>query len=1078
MRALLITVTLAFLSGSVNAAPPPEPAATPQPAAAPEPATPEPTAEPAATPAATSDSPLAVRVVPHEGGFKLNHNGRDLMVLGMNWGYTPAGQNYRYDLWSKPEAFIREVLDREMSLLSAMGVNAIRMFSDIPPQWVQHIYEKYGIYTAVNHLMGRYGFTIDGVYVSPVDYSDEKFRSAVLADLKRSVERYRDVPGVLMYLLGNENNYGLVWKSSEIEALPSEERERSRAVFLYTLMGEAVAVVKSVDSRRPVSLTNGDLQYLDLIKEHVVSKGLDIMGSNVYRGPSSRDLFDRVKNELGIPFVYTEFGADAFDAKRHREDDLAQARYLRAQWHEIYQQSAGKGGSGVAIGGFTFQWADGWWKYQQETNLDVHDDNASWPNAAYPDDYVAGKNNMNEEWFGICAIGPTDSAGFIEIIPRTAYYLLQAGYRLDPYAPTTTRAAIDAHWSSLRAESFSGPYQTARTASEVASLGRFRIRNLRLDLSTFVTGGSQVNDPNRDDDGRFDHQQSLYVEVEARPVDQVRARVSVNVLGHVAQNPIDEIFYEARGRPRLVTDVEGKQLVLRDLDRVKLHAAEVKWEEPDFMLEAFFRTGHTHWGYEGDSFGLYPEAYYGDQIDVYNADAPIGLAFTGKGDLAGLRAAFGPQLWWGANPAFIATYRKAFGNYTLTLIHHEDISAQTGVVTSSAVPEQVNRRTSLSAETKLGPFEVELAGLMSGSNRVGEAFYDIESTDGESYADTGKLVTRDHIEMADTLGAKLKLKANLGGVYAYLQGGYRGLVSDGGGDWTVTYTGWSLKESGRGNHWAVSGGAAIQVGDFQISPNFLFQKPLVGPMPNTEERLDVVTGTYFPAMRPRSILDAPFAVLDNRETLGAELLITWDPTPGTWLWAWDNEIVEDASLAGSLDIVYRHHPTSRDALLGFTADGMVFAFPGAPPATDLFEVSARIIANPGGGVRLMSRLWAGEGQARGNDERKIFRWGGDLRLTYNRLIIQSAVKIDSWGPYDYHRDFNYTFPLQLMGDLSYAAASPEWLGRLFTRFGIRAQFRTLDEYSNRFQADARDPGATGTEWEIMTYLQLTLGGPQ
>jgi hypothetical protein len=106
------------------------------------------------------------------------------------------------------------------------------------------------------------------------------------------------------------------------------------------------------------------------------------------------------------------------------------------------------------------------------------------------------------------------------------------------------------------------------------------------------------------------------------------------------------------------------------------------------------------------------------------------------------------------------------------------------------------------------------------------------------------------------------------------------------------------------------------------------------------------------------------------------------------------------------------------------------------------------------------------------------RWGGDLRLTYDRLIIQSAVKIDSWGPYDYHRDFNYTFPLQLMADLSYSAASPEWLGRLFTRFGIRGQFRTLDEYSNRYLVDARDPDATGTEWEIMTYLQLTLGGPQ
>ena len=61
--------------------------------------------------------------------------------------------------------------------------------------------------------------------------------------------------------------------------------------------------------------------------------------------------------------MFTEFGADAFDARRGREDDVTQARYLVAQWREIYEQSAGKGKVGNAIGGFVFQWSDGWWKY-------------------------------------------------------------------------------------------------------------------------------------------------------------------------------------------------------------------------------------------------------------------------------------------------------------------------------------------------------------------------------------------------------------------------------------------------------------------------------------------------------------------------------------------------------------------------------------------------------------------------------------------------------------------------------------------------------------------------------------------
>ncbi len=50
--------------------------------------------------------------------------------------------------------------------------------------------------------------------------------------------------------------------------------------------------------------------------------------------------------------------------------------------------------------------------------------------------------------------------------------------------------------------------------------------------------------------------------------------------------------------------------------------------------------------------------------------------------------------------------------------------------------------------------------------------------------------------------------------------------------------------------------------------------------------------------------------------------------------------------------------------------------------------------------------------------------------------------------------------------------SPGWLGRVFTRLGVRGTFRTLDAHSNRL-----DPTAErGHEWELMTYLQTTLGG--
>ena len=52
-----------------------------------------------------------------------------------------------------------------------------------------------------------------------------------------------------------------------------------------------------------------------------------------------------------------------------------------------------------------------------------------------------------------------------------------------------------------------------------------------------------------------------------------------------------------------------------------------------------------------------------------------------------------------------------------------------------------------------------------------------------------------------------------------------------------------------------------------------------------------------------------------------------------------------------------------------------------------------------------------------------------------------------------------------------------------TRFGIRGKYRTLDVFSNRYcpgvdpltgECDPELPGDNGTEWEIGTYLHVSL----
>ena len=373
-----------------------------------------------------------VRIVSDAEGDLLTVDGKPFFLKGMNWDYFPIGTTYSYSLWEQQDDVIQAALDREMPLLRQMGVNVIRQYTTIPPRWVQYIYERYGIYTMINHSFGRYGLIAGGVDYSNTDYCLEDIRAALLKEADDFVSTYKDTPGILLYLLGNENNYGLFWSGAESEDLPmADDLPVEKARCLYGLFNEAVRKIKAADPSRPVAICNGDLQFLDVIAD--VCKDVDVLGVNSYRGDSFDVLFKDVKEKYGKPVLLTEFGADAYNAVTRQEAQREQAEILLSNWQEIYLNAAGNGLAGNCIGGFTFQFSDGWWKYDQKVNLDVHDTHASWVNGGYKFDYVKGENNMNEEWFGICAKGKPDDRGLYELYPRKAYEVLKEIHRMDPY---------------------------------------------------------------------------------------------------------------------------------------------------------------------------------------------------------------------------------------------------------------------------------------------------------------------------------------------------------------------------------------------------------------------------------------------------------------------------------------------------------------------------------------------------------------------------------------------------------------------------------------------------------------------
>ncbi|MEK8179806.1 glycosidase [Flavobacterium buctense] len=1019
-----------------------------------------------------------VVIVNNNEGIKFVVDGKDFIVNGMNWDYFPIGTNYSYSLWNQSDDFVKDALDEEMGLLKNMGVNTIRVYSGMPKKWIEYVYDNFGIYTMLNHSFGRYGLTLDGVWTPNTEYSNPKTRELLMKEVKQMASDYKDTRGLLIFLLGNENNYGLFWDGAETENIPIKDRKSTiRAQAMYKLFNEASVAMKSIDGSHPIAICNGDLLFLDLVAQEC--KDVDIFGTNVYRGVSFGDLFDRVKKEYGKPVLFTEFGADAFNVTTNEEDQKAQSFYLKGNWKEIYANAAGQGKAGNSLGGFTFQFSDGWWKFGQTKNLDIHDSNASWSNGGYQKDFTEGQNNMNEEWFGICAKGPTDEKGHYQLYPRAAYYVLKEIHQLNPFAAGTTLTSIDSHFEKSQIMD-----AVLRARGDKAALGGndseiLKISNLRAEFTTFNTGGSLLTTPSVADPEAlsypnrtgFDHMESYFIGVEGNPAPNMKANVNVNILGRVAENPINEIFYENRGRTQIVDTPEGPALI-SDANRVQVYNASYSWNQKDFDLRGFYRTGHYHWGYEGDFFALYSEANYGPNLDIYNGET-LGFEVDGKRSLSGFKAAFGPQLWWAANPAVLLKYSKKIGKFDATAVYHEDIANANNIQTSIFVPQPKTRRATLAFKTKVGALGIEFGGIWGGQPLNGRVFqYAVETTPGNYIA------YDDKINSSDNWGGKAKLTFSKGKFNVYTQGAIMGLVANGGADNVQTFTGWRLKDSGSGNQMNFLAGLTYNVNsNLQIAPNFLWQKPLVDAMPN---------GIDAPG-RLRNILEDPFIVRANRETVGGELLITWDPTPATWMYEWNNDMVEDAKFAVSTGFVFRHLPTNQDAAIGFLANRTAFAFERSAPAQDLWESNTRLVSKLSTDLGVIANIYFGNGQANGDSERTINRAGGDVRLIYRKVKVTSAIKFNDWGPFDYHRDFNLTYPLQTSLDISTSVGKPSWFILPDTRIGIMGIWRSLDQFSPRYSPNqtatefATEPILTpvgfgnGSEWEIRTYIHINIG---
>jgi len=359
-----------------------------------------------------------------DGDYQLMVGSKPYFVKGVCYIPTPIGMGYDYDLWSDTS----KPWITDGRLMKEMGVNTVRFYFHSKDaakgrEVIGTLYDQYGIRSALGHYLNFWDYP-------PPNYGLPEVRAKIREGVIQMVKNYKDEPGILMWILANENNYSFdrnvnPWTTPEIEAIEDPmEKRNAKARIYYKFVNDLAKEVKSIDPDHPVVMGNGELASIEIARE--MCTDVDILGGIIYTGRTLGSFWKRVERNFDKPAIMIEFGCDRFNAHTTEEAEDYQALFLKSQWLEIEKNAAGGEGEGNSLGGFIFEWTDEWWKHNEQYpgDWDVQNTEGTWSNGSYYFDAEAD-NNMNEEWWGIVGLSTEEAGTNDRRIPKKAYYILK-----------------------------------------------------------------------------------------------------------------------------------------------------------------------------------------------------------------------------------------------------------------------------------------------------------------------------------------------------------------------------------------------------------------------------------------------------------------------------------------------------------------------------------------------------------------------------------------------------------------------------------------------------------------------------
>jgi len=253
-----------------------------------------------------------------------------------------------------------------------MGCNAIRTWGKVTSHEFLRTAAKYGIYV------------IMGFWIDPEDFSDPIVRQTLLKEFRGYVKEFKDEPAVLMWAIGNEQNYD--WM------------HRGDLKNWYTLVNEMALAAHEIEGENyhPVTTPNGEILNIGDNKIGTDDSSLcylDVWGANIYRGCSFYNLFSEYAKKSGKPLWISEYGVPALNPQSMELDEERQATCGSGLWNEIASNLH------VCSGGTIMEYCDEWWKAD---NPEIHDKHM-------------------EEWWGLFSVARNPAGDADSLTPRKVY---------------------------------------------------------------------------------------------------------------------------------------------------------------------------------------------------------------------------------------------------------------------------------------------------------------------------------------------------------------------------------------------------------------------------------------------------------------------------------------------------------------------------------------------------------------------------------------------------------------------------------------------------------------------------------